>query len=109
MRMSILFLSAPRLIMGAIYQELKETMKLIWSRNLKMNTVHVHDFCRAICFVIGRSETEGQIYNVVDDGQTTQGKINELMGSIFNINISYVDSLIANFCKVNYIYFRVRT
>lgn len=86
--------------MGAIYQELKEPMKLIWSRNLKMNTVHVNDLCRAICFVAGKAEAERQIYNVVDSGNTTQGKINELMAGIFNINISYVDSLIANICKV---------
>lgn len=88
--------------MGAIYQELEESMKLIWSRNLKMNTVHVHDLCRAICFVAGKAEAEGEIYNVVDHGCTTQGKINDLMASIFNINISYVDGLIANFCKVRW-------
>jgi len=86
--------------MGAIYKELKEPMKLIWSRNLKMNTVHVYDLCRAIGFVAGKAEAEGQIYNVVDSGCTIHGKINELMAGIFNISVSYMDSLIANFYKV---------
>ncbi|KRT82739.1 epimerase, partial [Oryctes borbonicus] len=39
-----------RLIIGAVYKQLGETMKLLWNANLPLNTVYVDDVCRAIWY-----------------------------------------------------------
>jgi hypothetical protein len=69
----------PRLIIGAVYRHLKEEMKLLWTKDLKINTVHVADVCKALWFVAadkkdkgGRSTAiaEPEIYNLCDKGDT---------------------------------------
>lgn len=51
----------PRIIVASIYKHLGETMKLLWNSDLKINTVHVLDVCRAIWFVCTRDDTIGQV------------------------------------------------
>lgn len=51
----------PRILAAAIYKELNKTMKLLWTEDLKMNTVHVEDVCRAVLFVYQRDDTLGQV------------------------------------------------
>jgi hypothetical protein len=44
-----MFLScvATRLVIGRVYKKLDEEMKLLWNKDLKLNTVHIHDVVRA--------------------------------------------------------------
>lgn len=42
------FPQAPRLIIGAVYRHLKEEMSLLWTKDLKLNTVHVKDVVKKI-------------------------------------------------------------
>lgn len=78
----------PRILVGAVYKHLKETMKLLWTKDLRMDTVHVSDLCRAIWHVCLHGKS-GDIYNVVDQGNTTQGKVTEIISERFSINHSY--------------------
>ncbi|KAI8421234.1 hypothetical protein MSG28_008293 [Choristoneura fumiferana] len=71
-------LKTPRLLLGAIYKHLNETMKLLWTADLKMNTVHVSDVCRAMWTLGNRPDANRQVYNVVDEGNSTQGSLAEL-------------------------------
>ncbi|XP_046683949.1 uncharacterized protein LOC124369863 isoform X2 [Homalodisca vitripennis] len=89
----------PRLVLGCIYQHLGESMKLLWSRDLVMNTVHVHDVCCALWYLIQRDDTVGQVYNVVDDSHTTQGSVTEIISDIFNINYDYYGNILSSLCK----------
>ena len=75
-------------------------MKLLWTRDLKMNTVHVEDVCRAIWHVLSREDTKREIYNVVDNNDTTQGVISSLVSDIFNINHDYWGSTVSTIAKV---------
>lgn len=75
-------------------------MKLLWTKDLKMNTVHVNDVCRAIWFVISREDTKFNIYNIVDDSNSTQGSISSLVSEIFNINHDYWGTAISSIAKV---------
>lgn len=80
----------PRLIVGAIYKHLGEVMKLLWYREQKMNTVHVKDLVKAIWFVCTHPNIRnGEVFNVVDKGDTTQGTITDIISSIFNIKSDY--------------------
>jgi len=72
----------PRIVIGAIYKESGEVMELLWSRSLKINTVHVNDVVRAIWHMRDHGEC-GQIFNLVDKGDTDQGKINVALESLF--------------------------
>jgi len=40
---------APRLIIGAVYRQLNEEMSFLWTKDLKLNTVHVTD---VVCIMI---------------------------------------------------------
>lgn len=93
------FPPAPRLVIAAIYRYLGETMKVLWNRDLLMNTIHVYDLCRAICFVAQNATAVGQVYNVVDEGCTTQGIINDIISKIFNIKTAYIDNVITTMFK----------
>lgn len=91
--------AAPRLIIAAIYRYLGETMKILWHRDLFMNTVHVYDLCRAIHFVVHNPNTLGEIYNVVDEGRTTQGTVNDIVAKLFDIKTVYIDTIITTLFK----------
>ncbi|XP_050294061.1 uncharacterized protein LOC126734461 [Anthonomus grandis grandis] len=86
----------PRILAAAIYKELKKTMKLLWNEDLKVNTVHVEDVCRAILFLYEKEEAIGQIYNLVDDADTTQGSISNLLADIFNVDVSYYGKMVSS-------------
>ncbi|XP_066994011.2 uncharacterized protein [Anabrus simplex] len=92
---------APRLVIGAVYKHLGEMMKLLWNKELKMNTVHVVDLCRAIWFLALRDDTRGQIYHIVDQGDTTQGIVSSLVSDIFNINHDYWGTTLSKICKTD--------
>lgn len=51
----------PRILAAGVYKELGETMKLLWTKDLKLNTVHVEDLCRAILFLNERPDSLGQV------------------------------------------------
>ena len=46
-------------------------IQLLWTKDLHMDTVHVHDMCRAMWHIkdIGNN---GEVFNVVDKGQSSE-------------------------------------
>lgn len=94
------YFSAPRLIVGAVYKHLGEMMKLLWGPGLHMNTVHVIDVARAIWHVANRDDTIGQTYNLVDEGDSTQGSISAMVSELFNINHDYWGTALSTLAKV---------
>lgn len=90
----------PRLIIGAVYKQLGEKMKLLWSKDLKMNTVHVDDVCRALWHLTSKGGN-GEVYNIVDKSETTQGLISELVSELLSINHDYHGTIISNFARLN--------
>jgi nucleoside-diphosphate-sugar epimerase len=105
----------PRLIIGAVYRHLKEEMKLLWTKDLKINTVHVADVCKALWFVSAKKEDKGgrttdltatEIYNICDKGDTgicnlsDQGTVNNFIETIFGIETGFQGTMISQFAKV---------
>ena len=68
----------PRIVVAAIYKYLGETMKLLWSKSLEMNVVHIKDVCRA-AWLLTTSGNSGDVYNLADKGFTTQGALCEVI------------------------------
>lgn len=60
----------PRLLIGAIYRYTKEKMKMLWTKDLHMNTVHVEDVCAAVWHLFTKGQ-RGQIYHLADKGNTS--------------------------------------
>ncbi|KAG2226452.1 hypothetical protein INT45_014196 [Circinella minor] len=98
----------PRLIIGRVYQHLDEEMKLLWSKDLKLNTVHVDDVVRASWHVAKwyeesgkKPEDETPIFNLSDKEDTDQETINKHLRDIFGIETGYHGSVVSSFAKLN--------
>uniref|UniRef100_A0A7S1TTI4 NAD-dependent epimerase/dehydratase domain-containing protein n=1 Tax=Phaeomonas parva TaxID=124430 RepID=A0A7S1TTI4_9STRA len=93
----------PRAVCAAAYVQLGETMKFLWEASLRINTVHVVDVCRAVahCFPRPGGVPSGAVFNLCDRNDTDQGKVNELLSSIFGIRTGFVGYMLSNVARVN--------
>lgn len=82
----------PRLITGAVYQKLGETMELLWSKDLRINTVHVRDVVSALTHLC-TAGNDNEIYNLADSGDSSQGSINKFLEKLFGIKTDFLSSL----------------
>lgn len=89
----------PRIICAAVYTRLKETMKFLWSADLRLNTVHVTDVVKAI-WHCALNVNAPAVYNLSDTADTTQGTLNEILEKIFKIKTGFEGSIISNLAKV---------
>lgn len=90
----------PRLIIGAVYKHTGEEMKFLWSKDLKLNTVHIEDVCRALWHLAEKGE-KGQIFNLADKGDSNQETISAFIGEIYGIKTGYQGMVVNNYAKVN--------
>jgi len=91
---------SPRLITGAVYKHLGEKMKFLWSEGLKMNTVHVNDVCKALWHVATKCPA-GEIYNLADKTETTQGVVCKHLEKIFGIKTGFMGDMVSNLAKMS--------
>ena len=88
-------------------------MKWLWTKDLRVNTVHISDVTRALWDVAewyavkkqpnwdASSMGKTPIFNIVDKGQTSQGIMAELFAQIFNIKTGFQGQLISTFARMN--------
>jgi len=88
----------PRIVIGAIYKESGETMELLWSKSLRLNTVHVNDVVRAIWHLHDHGNS-GQIFNLCDKNDTDQGKINTCLEELYGIKTSFLGKTKSSIAK----------
>jgi len=91
---------SPRLICGAVYRHLGEKMKFLWGSDLRINTVHVRDVCKALWHIATRCPV-GEVYNLVDKSDSSQGSINKHLEAIFKIKTSFMGGVVSNVAKLN--------
>ncbi|ROW18435.1 hypothetical protein VPNG_00256 [Cytospora leucostoma] len=104
---------ATALCMARVYKAQNEEMKWLWTKDLRTNTVHIDDVVRSLWsiaewYATGKKNWDDKtmggpipIFNVVDKGTTTQGKMAELIGEIFGIKTGFQGTLISSFAKLN--------
>lgn len=90
----------PRISCAAVYANLKEPMKFLWDKSLKINTVHVTDLCAAIWACCTAQTTSGKIYNISDASDSSQGSINGLLGDLFGVEVGFLGSVASNMAKM---------
>eukprot|EP01083_Nonionella_stella_P170188 578658_1 len=78
----------PRLVCAACYKNTGDKMMFLWTKGLAVNTVHVRDLCAAIWMCCSKAKS-GSTYNISDRGNTTQGSLNPILESIFNIKCGF--------------------
>lgn len=99
--------------MARVYQYLEDEMKWLWTKDLRVNTVHITDVVRALFDVADWYAVKGKvnwdektmgktpIFNVVDHGQTCQGTMAELIGQLFGIKTGFQGQIISTFARLN--------
>ncbi len=88
-------------------------MKWLWTKDLRVNTVHVTDVARALFDIadwyVVRQQANWDvkkmgkipIFNIVDKGQTSQGTMAEIIGQVFGIETGFQGQLISTFARLN--------
>lgn len=104
---------ATALSMARVYQHLEEEMKWLWTKDLRVNTVHISDVSRALFDIANWYSAQGKpnwdaasmgkvpIFNIVDKGQTSQGTMAEIIGQLFGIKTGFQGQLISTFARMN--------
>jgi nucleoside-diphosphate-sugar epimerase len=81
----------PRLMTGSVYKETGKTMETLYTKHLRLNTVHVKDVVKAIWFLTSKGES-GSVWNLADKNDTDQAKINHLLEAIYGIKTGFLNS-----------------
>ncbi|KZF25964.1 NAD(P)-binding protein [Xylona heveae TC161] len=100
------------LSMARVYQHLGKELKFLWSKDTRVNTVHINDVARALWraadwYAHGKdgwdeaSLGKTPLFNIVDHGNTSQGIMSELIAQIFNIPTGFQNSVISSFARLN--------
>lgn len=90
---------APRVICAATYTQTKEKMKLLWTGDMKINSVHVTDCARAIWHLLVNGK-KGDVYNLCDKTNLTQRKLSDLLSEIFGISTGFYGTLLSQAAKL---------
>jgi len=89
----------PRMICAATYIGGKEKLKLLWTEDMKINTVHVDDVAAGIVLLFQKGKI-GEIYNLCDKNDTTQGIFNGFLEKIFGIETGYWGTILSNLAQL---------
>jgi len=90
----------PRIICAATYTLTKGKMELLWTGDMKINTVHVSDVAKSTIFLCQKGNV-GTSWNLCDKNETTQGKFNNILEEMYGIKVSYFGSILSNLALLN--------
>uniref|UniRef100_A0A336L5B6 CSON003295 protein n=1 Tax=Culicoides sonorensis TaxID=179676 RepID=A0A336L5B6_CULSO len=91
----------PRIIAAILYKHLNTSMKLLWTKDLKLNTIHVEDVASAIFHLTTNARAENEIFNVVDQSHSTQGSITDILCEIFGIKCEYLGQVLSKMTQID--------
>jgi len=107
------------LCMARVWQKKGVEMKFLYGKEMRINTVHVLDVCdamwKAAIWICGSSypaevatSLEGisapdalRAFNIVDEGDTSQGQLAVMIRETFGIPTGFTNSLLSSFAKFN--------
>lgn len=82
----------PRLIIAAVYKAENQKMEFLWDKDLKLNTVHVHDVVAALWF-LSQNAKHGSVYNLADQSDSSQGSVCGLLEGLFGIKTGFLGTM----------------
>nr|XP_019001896.1 uncharacterized protein I203_05606 [Kwoniella mangroviensis CBS 8507]OCF65357.1 hypothetical protein I203_05606 [Kwoniella mangroviensis CBS 8507] len=111
----------PRLVVGHVYQYLKEEMKFLYNSDLRVNTVHSLDVAQSLyllslyllykprsevlkesainvpfTFSTPSSSVAIPLFNVVDENDSTQGSLAKIVAETWSIKFGFLNSAMAS-------------
>ncbi|PWU99010.1 hypothetical protein C4B63_10g444 [Trypanosoma cruzi] len=89
----------PRIVCAAVYEKSGTCMEFLWGKDLRIHTVHVQDVVAAMWHIVCAGAIH-EVYNVVDDGDTTQGSLNAVLESMFKVKTGYFGALMSNLASL---------
>lgn len=119
---------AKGLCLARVYKEQQKELKWLWTEDLRINTVYVEDVARALWAAAewrsrnstihtpsspslirrptlskGEDAPSGNVpvFNIVDRGATSQGKLAEIISKVFGIKTGFQGTIISQFAKMN--------
>lgn len=114
---------AKALCLARVYRDLRKEMNWLWTKELRINTVHVKDVARALWTAAewransasvpkelgstsGRrssdtSTSTAPTFNVVDHGSTSQGTLAKIIHEVFSIETGFQGQFISQFARMN--------
>lgn len=90
----------PRFCCAAVYRSLGEKMRFLWGEDLRINVVHADDVAAAM-WVAATELPVGSIFNLCDQSDLTQGKLNAYIAALWQIETSFMGSLVSNLARLN--------
>lgn len=103
-----------QLALARLYQERNkdkaETLKYLWSSEMRTNTLHVEDAARACWLAAGWRSTNDRIpnapndriiFNVVDKGNTSQSTMATIIKQVFGFETGFQNTLVNTFARLN--------
>jgi hypothetical protein len=88
-------------------------MKWLWTKDLRVNTVHITDVARGLWSIADWYAVQNRpnwdakamgtipVFNMVDKGQTSQGTMADIIGQLFGIQTGFQGQLISTFARLN--------
>lgn len=97
--------------MARVHEEIGKEMEMLYTKDLKVNTVYVRDAARAL-FTAAEwragvsDEKDGEkatktVFNVVDHGDTKQEHLATALAEVFGVKCSFLGSLVSQMAKMN--------
>lgn len=104
-----------QLALARVYQDRSrdkpETMKYLWSSDMRTNTLHVEDAALACWLAAAWTAANDRIpnapadsrivFNVVDKGNTSQGTMAAIIKEVFGIETGFQNTLVNTFARLN--------
>ena len=98
------------LCLARVYQGMGRELKWLWTKELRINTVHVLDVCNAAWKAAEwaavntpsfETTMSDRAFNIVDIGDTKQDTLASIVSKIFNIETGFQGSIVSQFAKFN--------
>ena len=98
------------LCLARVYEAQGRELKWLWGKDLRVNTVHIQDVCSAAWLAASWAAAHApkptdtladRAFNIVDNGDTSQGTLATLFGSTFNITTGFQGTLVSSFARFN--------
>ncbi|KEG09891.1 NAD-dependent epimerase/dehydratase family protein [Trypanosoma grayi] len=89
----------PRIVCAAVYEHTGICMEFLWGKDLRMHTAHVQDAAAAIWHIVCAGSIH-EVYNIVDDGDTTQGILNSVLESMFKVKTGFYGAITSNLASI---------
>lgn len=94
--------------MARVHLDLEKDLELLYTKDLKVNTLYVKDAASALWTAAEWRSTKGAIppeevpvFNVVDHGDTRQEHVADALSEVFGLKCSFLGSLASQFAKMN--------